>query len=723
MRELLYFIRYLSRNKITLLVVPVITVVACFFLVRELPDQYKSQGRIATGLVDKTEQILAEGEPDQEQEITRKFDNLIQLMRLNKTIDQVSYKLILHDLTAKPDSVFTDLPKSITEMDSKSRGKLVALFQQKHKAGESLSLWKAEEAKAYAILQSVGYDNTALLENLTIYRVGNSDYINIEFEGTNSQMTAFVINTLSSEFITFYADRLKASNNRSIDFLQKFMEQKLEALNSKMNELKNFKIQNRVLNLNEQARSLYGQIIDFETKREIAKKDVIAYTAALQSIDNKFNPNDRKYLESTMAALNQSIATTKEQLSMANANYIRSNFDPAYKAKLDSIQRLLSVKIIESTDKYAYNPLVAKEALVSNKLQLEISLELAKNSIQSIQSEISRLNTKFDGMVPNEARIQEYETGIDLSGKEYIEALQRYNSARLESNVPTSLKIVEKAMPGVAQPSKKMLLVILSGIISFVFCLLVFFILYYLDSSIRSAIQLANATGIPVLGRLNRIPGNFDFSQLDNPGNSKVINLFRNLIRSIRYEIDDEASGSKIVTITSLSKGSGKTLLTYGLAWAYSRINQKVLIIDGNFDYPDISSQVKDRIVLEDFLQDERGESALSSNHPITIMTCRGGDISLLEIAGEGIIQKKFKELRSKFDVILVEADSLSALNKAKEWIAYSDRVVAVYEGGTTIKEEDEPKIVYLRSRGAILAGWVIAKTENAGESTGKTAQ
>jgi succinoglycan biosynthesis transport protein ExoP len=102
MRELLYFLRYLSRYKLTLAIVPVITVVACFFLVRELPDEFKSQGRIATGLVDKTDQIILNGEDDQEAEIGRKFDNLIQLMRLNKTIDQVSYKLILHDLTAHP---------------------------------------------------------------------------------------------------------------------------------------------------------------------------------------------------------------------------------------------------------------------------------------------------------------------------------------------------------------------------------------------------------------------------------------------------------------------------------------------------------------------------------------------------------------------------------------------------------------------------------------------
>ena len=52
-------------------------------------------------------------------------------------------------------------------------------------------------------------------------------------------------------------------------------------------------------------------------------------------------------------------------------------------------------------------------------------------------------------------------------------------------------------------PSKKLLLVILSGIISFVFCIVVFFILYFFDDSVKTPEELADKTGVPVLGYLN----------------------------------------------------------------------------------------------------------------------------------------------------------------------------------------------------------------------------
>ena len=56
MSELLQFLMLLKRNKITLILVPVITVIVSYFLVKRLPDSYEAHARIATGLVDKTDQ-------------------------------------------------------------------------------------------------------------------------------------------------------------------------------------------------------------------------------------------------------------------------------------------------------------------------------------------------------------------------------------------------------------------------------------------------------------------------------------------------------------------------------------------------------------------------------------------------------------------------------------------------------------------------------------------
>ncbi len=710
MADFIRFLNFLYKKKWLLLAVPLLTVIAAYFLVQKLPDEYTSTARISTGLVDKTDQGFTSGANEQQAEVTQKFDNIMQSMQLKNTLNMVSYRLILHDLT-QPAKAFHKPSQSLQELSSTERQRAIAIFNQKLATQQDLFIESPEEKRLLDILKSMHYDTDAIANNLTVSRVKDSDYIRVEFDGDHPEFTAFVVNTLSTDFINRYSIRLQTSNDRSIEFLENFMNEKMRNLTALMDQLKQYKIKNRVLNLNEQARSMYGQIIDFETRREVAIKDVVAYTAALKNIDNKFNPSDRKYLESTMASLNQNIVATKQQLKAVNDAYFRSNFDPKYKAQLDSLQNKLTTQINQSTDNYIYNPLVAKTELVSQKLNMEIALELAQNSIATVEKELGRLNRKFDGLVPNEAKIQEFETSIDIASKEYIEALQRYNNAKMQSQQTTQLKLLEKALPGTLTPSKKVILIVFAGIISFVLCLLILFLVFYLDSSIQEGKQLANATEIPVIGSLNKIDASSDLNQLwHDTSPSKSVVAYRNALRSIRFELDHELSTGKIIALTSLRPGEGKTTLLLSLAQAFALINKKVLVVDGNFSSTASTALSTKPSYLEDFLHTSAPFESLYVENGIYSLSNKGGDYSLFELASETHIAAKLEELKSYFDVILIETPALETRNKAKEWIRFADKVVAVYEANTTIRDSHKPAIQYLKSLGDTLAGWVLNK-------------
>jgi succinoglycan biosynthesis transport protein ExoP len=722
MNEFLQFFTLLKRNRTILILVPLVTVVLCFFLVRELPDVYKSHGSISTGLVDKSEQILSNAEKDQDSEINRKFDNLIQMMLLKKVLDQVSYQLLLHDLKAPEDKKFRKDGKTIQGLNKSELARHISIIGKKHSLREELLPGNKESDLIISMLKEKGYDHGSISSKVSIYRVKTSDYISIDSEAESPELAQFLINTLTSEFVSYSSSRLIDNNKRAIGFLAEFLSQKRVALTEKMNSLRTFKIKNRVLNLNEQARSLYGQMADFETKLEGAEKNIIAYAAAVKRIDSKFDPADRRYLESALTGINQDIIATKEQLKVLNENYVRSNFDPRSKSRLDSMRAKLTEKINEASDRYVYNPMVVKESLVNQKLTLEIELELATNSVSSIQNELIRLNRKFDALVPNEAQIQEFETSIDIASKEYMEALQRYNNITLESNFPVYLKQAEKAMPGVIQPSKKMVLLILSGVISFAFCIFVFFILFYFDNSIKFPQQLANETGIPVVGYLNYVAGGVDLGKIQDEATSeKHLLLFRNLVRSIRYEIDSEYPGPKVIALTSLGQGEGKTLLAVSLAWAFSRVSKKVLIVDGNFSNQNISNVSKGQVMLEPLLLNPNQPFPVADKDVISILGKSGGDTSVNEIATEEQVQQLMVRLKNHFDVIIIEADSMISMNKAKEWASFADVVISVVAVGRTIRSEDKNKIDYFKSLGGKFAGWVLTGTRDIEEQSGKT--
>jgi succinoglycan biosynthesis transport protein ExoP len=164
MTEVVQFLRLLQRNKVTLILVPLITVIVCYFLVRRLPDTYESHARIATGLVDKTDQVVTREKDEQDQQIARKFESLIQVMRLKRTLDQVSYRLILNDLKGLKDSTWREPVRALEEMNKADKAKAIALISRKYQKREELFLSKPDEKRLNDIIVEMRYGANTLRE-------------------------------------------------------------------------------------------------------------------------------------------------------------------------------------------------------------------------------------------------------------------------------------------------------------------------------------------------------------------------------------------------------------------------------------------------------------------------------------------------------------------------------------------------------------------------------
>ncbi len=710
------FLKVIKKHKFTLVLVPVFAVIIAYFLVRNQPDVYSSQAKLATGIVDQTQSILSEIADLQESKINQQFSNIIEMIRSKRTLDQLSYKLIIHDLTSnkpyrKPSALFNQLNAS-------ARKHALETYTNLYNKRQALSLFNPDQNGLHKLLESMKYDDQSILKSLLVYRVQNSDYINVQFDSDGPELSAVVVNTLCNEFINYYSLLVKENQRKAVNFLGNLLKVKEDTLNAKMLALKQYKIKNHVLNLNEKAKSLYGQMADFETRREEAERSAHATESAINSIDKKFDPADRQYVESNKVAAAQKMLSTRTQLQAATDAYVQNNFNPRYKQRVDSLNNVITEQLGDLSDRYILNPLSTKKDLVDQKLQLQLQNQLSKNSSDAINKEIDRLNTKFDALVPHEAATQALESAIDIASKEYLEVLQKYNQASMESNFSTQLRLVEIAEPGTAQPSKKMLLVIISGVVSFAFCIAVLFILFFFDYSIKNAYELADRTETPVLGYINLLRNKeIDLKALwyDHRTTDETRHL-RNLIQSLRFEIETEMGDSQVLLINSIEKDAGKSFVATNLAYAFASVNKKVLVIDGNFSDPGISKFSKTLFYLEDLLPHVLDKSFITNDAPIRVLGNKGGDYSLLEIGGKQIVTEKIAALRTMFDVIIIEASALDTLNFSKEWVQFSDKIITVFEAGHNITEKYKRHIQYLKNQNGKFIGWVINLVRPEGE-------
>ena len=710
--EFTNFINIIKRQKYALLAIPLLVMILTFVLVRRQPNTYESHGRIAAGVVDGSQSFLNK-DNTQESKITQTFSNLIQVLQLKTVYDEVSYQLILHDLTT--DTPFKKQSKLLSELNTEAKRHAVTVFSQLYRRRQPLALSDNDQNGLNEVIKSMHYDYESLRGKTKVWRLENSDYIDIGYESENPMLSAFVVNTLSAEFISYYTYINQQNGVKAIDFLGALLKEKKDSLDNKMQELKIFKIKNRVLNLNEQAKSLYGQMADFETRRELTQKDVESNTGALRSIDSKFNSQDRQYLDSKLTQINQDILSTQEQLDAANDGYIKSGFNGEYQQRIDSLKAKLSEQINKSTDKFILNPLSAKDNLVMQKLKIGVDLDLAKNSIKSYDGEIAKLNQKFDMLVPNEAVIQAYEEDINVASQEYIEILKKYNQANMDLNSAAHLKQIETASPGELQPSKKMVLVILSGLVTFVLYIVVLFVLFYIDNSIKVPAELADKTNIPVLGYLPLIRSSYlDVKQLwDNTAEQPVSREFKNLLRSLRYEIDMCLYGGRLLAVTSIAPGEGKTLFAISIASAYLMVNKRVLIIDGNFNNPSVTDITSPVYFIEEYLTGRLQAAGIAGTRSISVLGNRGADTSLFELAGEAVVRERLLELKDHFDIIIIETPDLYKMNQTKEWLEVCDRVIAVFEAGKTLHNAEIQQVEFLRSLKQKFAGWVLNKVSN----------
>ncbi|WP_442588351.1 exopolysaccharide transport family protein [Pedobacter sp. AW31-3R] len=700
---------HFNKYKWFIIIVPIVTLTITYFMVKNLPNQYSSEAQISTGLVDQSKQVATEQNMDYFK-LNQQFSNIIEKMKLKKVMSILSYDLMIHDLE-NPKSPFKKYSPKLDSLTSVQRTEVIQLFKAKLLTKTSLSEADNIKYPLYAYVTSMGYDEETINKKLTIAHSDGSDFINVSYVSENPALSAFLVNTLSTEFIDIYSSDVNYNQNNSIALLDSLLKRKEEVMNTKNAALKNFKEANGVLNLDKQSATIFEQITQNEASKAEALRQIQANQGAISAIEAKLRGSD-PYVNSNTASQNRQIVDINNQLKIANDRYIDGGFKASDKKKIDSLTALRSAKTAQNSDDNIVDPTASKQSLIQQRAALGIAMDQAKSSISAIDRELSQLRGKYNAMVPFDAGIQNYERDAELATKDYMDALNRYNLTRTEQNIGLKLNIAQLGLIGPPEPSKRILFMVLAGFASFAICLTAIVSLFYLDNTINTSKQLSNATGSPVIGTLNQID-NERISIKDiwkNQDNPNYM-TFKNLLRSLRLEITNhlEADGSKIIGITSLATGEGKSFISSCLAYGFSKTGKKILLIGGE-DQTIKNANIKDLAIVENFETFLiKREIHADDNDLITIFKKNADNTSLLENQSSKNLKAGFEVLRNEFDLIIIDVNSLKEINIAKEWLLFTEKNIAVFEVGKTLSETDKEHLQYLKKQPGFI-GWVLNK-------------
>jgi succinoglycan biosynthesis transport protein ExoP len=703
------FFKLLNRYKWILILVPLVATVVTYFLVKQLPKTYSSEAKIATGIVDPSKKVAGAPQVDYFQ-MSQEFNNIIEKMKMRKIISILSYNLILHDLE-KPSETFKPYSEKLDSISAPERQKLIELYRRNLQAKVPLSPADNKgQFKLYDIINSMGYGEVALNKNLEIVHPDNSDFIDVKFVSNNPLLSAYVVNTLSNEFIRNYGIDVNFNQGQNNQVLDSVLQVKEKDMNAKNLALKDFKMRNGVLNLDKQSQLVYAQITAAEDKKAQVVGNIQANQSAIANIESRLRSNDPN-MGKNVVRDNAAIINIKNQLEIANRRYVDGNFRPEDKRRIDSLSNIQIALSSSNSDKYIVDPRESRQGLLAQKYVLETTVAQLTGSVKSIDAELATARSKYNAMVPFDANIQNYNRDADMATKDYLEALNRINSTQTQQNMGLKLQIAQIGLPGLPEKSKTIIFTVLSGVATFAVCFAILLALFITDSTINTTQQLAYATQSRIVGSLNLITeGDKSIKSIwENTATNNSYNIHKELLRSLRFEINDilTADDSKILGITSLVAGEGKTFVAANLAYAYAMTGKKILLIGGEQSAPVMSDskQLARTQNFETFLVNRE----ITVDDLITKLSKVDHHKSLLEIQNERNLRSGFDVLKKQFDIIIIDVESLTDINIAKEWLSFTEKSIAVFGAGRSLSEADKDLVLFLKKQPGFI-GWVINK-------------
>jgi len=739
--DLQFFWNILARRKWLILAVMAITSIAAFFFVSRLDPVYKSDAQFTTGIID-----FKGLTPDEDNFYLQKFSveisfgNLMELMKSQKNLRQLSYRLLIHDLDESREKFIpfrTPEPEAFEDFNYSPEEKveLVKIL----KANASSLEFKIEDTRMQSLYNSFakayGYDVKGLKEyNLVIERINDTDRIRVECETENPELSYFIVENFTIDFLDYYDDLQQEEDDDQVKLLKEAVAEKSAAQLSKKAEIDSYKRGKNIVNLTSQQQALVTQRTEYELQRQTAFEKIGPLRASIADLDRQLAQIDRNstgYDDEKMSE-NRALLNLNNRRDRLEEEYAASGF----KDKKIATQIELYEKQIEATIKKIakLEPLTEKDELertqetfVQKKNDLEIELRQAVGAVQTLDKNIAELDQRGAGLVNSEALVNGLEAEYEILFDEYKALNEELSKKSVESkDVSYPVKLVEPAeIADEAEPDHQVLLSAFSGLLSGMLCTVLIFFLAFLDQSLSNPNQFEKFTNLVPLASVNKVNDKqMDIKNLYN-STSKDIRQenFKESLRNLRYQI--ESSGAQKFLFTSTNKGEGKTFLLVHLAHVLTLKNKKVLLIDANFknnSLTQMSNQdlqqglLNSRLLGENKLSDDfmtQSPNNSSFNlEGVDIIGNKGTSQSPSEVFAGKDFHNFIHDLGERYDYIFIESSAMNNYSDTKELVEYADKVVSVFSAESEIKHVDREAIGFLQGLGNRFMGAILNKVD-----------
>ena len=516
-----------------------------------------------------------------------------------------------------------------------------------------------------------------------------SSVIAVTSSGYNAKKIVDFTNTLMNEYVSRGLEKKNVVSENTIEFIDNELEGIQESLSSAESDLKDFREQNDVMNLDVQANQVYNNLRALEKERAEMGVNVKIYKRLQDYIKVQINDPENLAIPSTMGIndplLNQ---LARDLVTLAQTK--------ATKLLTQTEQHPEIIKLNEQI-------VTTKRALLENVNNI---VDNAQMSLNEIDRRIAVLEGESRRLPDKQQQLLNYQRNFKFSEDTYKYLMQRRAEAQIlkASNTPDNeiLDIARQERTTKISPRTSMNYLI-ALIIGLLVPALFLFLKNYFNVSITDRKDVEKLTRFPIVGQVAQTSDTNPLVVINSP-KSPIAESFRSIRTNIEFLTQGKSKST--ILVTGDMQSIGKTFNSINIASIYAFYGKKTVLLGFDMRKPKLFQEfgLNNNVGISSFLSNRESfdniiqTASMVSN--LDVITSGPIPPNPAELIASEKCDEFFKLLKEKYDYIIIDTPPLGLVTDAFLLMRFADVKLFIVRQGVTNKNIFGSIIKDLEDRG-----------------------
>lgn len=452
---------------------------------------------------------------------------------------------------------------------------------------------------------------TELISKVKLKNVPATDVVQVTYESKKPEEAAAVVNELMSVYVQNNIQSNRAQTAAAGDFIAKQLPTVQKTLRQAEADLRRFKEQNQVVNLDEESKSAVAVIKELEDRVTTTKAALEQAKTRSASLEKEIavNPQDIRPLNSLNSSAGvQKILTELQQIE-ADLVVLQTRFQDGHpeivelQNKKAALKALLQQRIGQSlgVPKQVPNKDLQMSELKQKLTEEFVSSQVERLSLSSqldfLSKALSAYKARANSLPRLEQKQQELERQVKAAQATYEILLRKLQEVRVEENRNIgNASILESALvPEQPIGGKKLIAIGLGSLVAVLLATGTILILEISDRSIKTLTEVRDAFAYTVIACIPQIGKKVNFRDqkqewavpeilVRDNSRSLLAENYQMLQANLKFLTSDRAL--KTVLVTSSVPKEGKSTVSANLAAAIAQLGRRVLLVDADMRCP-----------------------------------------------------------------------------------------------------------------------------------------